>query len=280
MTAFIFGTVGSPASTPAKPGGSIGTIQYLSSIGLFAFEIGWVRSVRVSENTCREIKAAALENKVGLSVHAPYYINLNADNNEWAKSRKRLMDAAYYGNLAGATDIIFHPGSTFGDRENALKTAIPRLEGCLDELHIAENPVRLRPETMGKSGQLGSFEDILTINTMLPEIEPCFDFAHLHARAGDGSCNTYDEWSRILEQLANNARPGALQRLHCHLSGIAYTAKGEKHHLMLRDSDFDLLALLKALAALNCGGRIVNESPGDMDRDALYIKETWEEISG
>jgi hypothetical protein len=46
---------------------------------------------------------------VGISVHAPYFINLNADDEEWPKSRQRLMDAAHYGNLAGATDIIFHP---------------------------------------------------------------------------------------------------------------------------------------------------------------------------
>ena len=46
-----------------------------------------------------------------MSVHAPYFINLNADDTEWPKSRQRLMDAAHYGNLAGCTDLIFHPGS-------------------------------------------------------------------------------------------------------------------------------------------------------------------------
>ena len=280
MANFLFGTVGKPKSTPARPGGSVGTIQYLSSLGLSAFEIGWVRSVRVSEKTCHKIKETTLEHDIHLSVHAPYYFNLNADDTEWPKSRKRLMDACHYGYLAGATDVIFHPGSTFGDRDSALKKAIPRLDSCLDELHKNGNPIRLRPETMGKSAQLGSFEDLIAVNKALPEVEPCFDFAHLHARTGDGSCNSYDEWAEILEQLGKTARPGALQRMHCHLSGIAYTAKGEKHHLMLRDSDFDLRALLSALSDFDCGGRIVNESPEDMDKDALYIKETWEELSG
>ena len=70
-----------------------------------------MQSVRVTEATCAAIKAQAVEQGVSLSVHAPYFINLNADAEEWPKSRKRLMDAAHYGNLAGATDIIFHPGS-------------------------------------------------------------------------------------------------------------------------------------------------------------------------
>src|SRR5512135_518742 len=132
---FRFGTVGSPLGTPKKPGGSVGAIQYSSSIGLTAFELGWVQSVRVSEETCALIKAASAEQEVALSVHAPYFINLNADGDEWPKSRKRLMDAAHYGNLAGATDIIFHPGSYFGnDPAEVLKVTIPRLKGCVDEL--------------------------------------------------------------------------------------------------------------------------------------------------
>ncbi len=111
---FLFGTVGSPTGTPKKPGGSVGAIQFSQSIGLYALELGWVQSVRVTEATCAAIQATGAEQGVALSVHAPYFINLNATDEEWPKSRKRLMDAAHYGNLAGATDIIFHPGSYFG----------------------------------------------------------------------------------------------------------------------------------------------------------------------
>ncbi len=129
---FRFGTVGSPIGTPKKPGGSVGAIAFSKSIGLQAFELGWVQSVRVSEETCATIKATSLEQDVSVSVHAPYFINLNANAEEWPKSRKRLMDAAHYGNLAGAADIIFHPGSYFeNDPKVVLKIAIPRLKLCI-----------------------------------------------------------------------------------------------------------------------------------------------------
>ena len=95
---FRFGTVGAPLSRPKKPGGTVGAVLHTRTLGLGAFEIGWVRSVRVSEKTCAAIKSAAQESDVWLSVHAPYYINLNADAEEWPKSRKRLMDAAHYGH--------------------------------------------------------------------------------------------------------------------------------------------------------------------------------------
>ena len=190
-TAFRFGTVGSPISTPKKPGGSVGAVLQIQSLGLGALELGWVQAVRVTEETCKAIREAANANHVAISVHAPYYINLNADAEEWPKSRKRLMDAAYYGNLAGATDIIFHPGSYFGkSAAEVLPLAIQRLKAVVEELRAAGNPVTLRPETMGKSAMLGSLEDTLLMSSEVPGVVPCLDFAHLHARTGDGSMNT------------------------------------------------------------------------------------------
>ena len=174
---FQFGTVGSPIGTPKKPGGSVGAIEFSKSIGLDTLELGWVQSVRVTEKTCALIKEKAAEQNVSLSVHAPYFFNLNANEDEWPKSRKRLMDAAHYGNLAGATDIIFHPGSYFErPPKDVLKVAIPRLKDCVKELSKAKNPVTLRPETMGKSAMLGSLEDTLEMSQAIKGVQPCLDF--------------------------------------------------------------------------------------------------------
>lgn len=275
---FKFGTVGSPIGTPKKPGGSVGAIEYSKSIGLDALELGWVQAVRVTEETCAAISQASKDREVAVSVHAPYFINLNADKEEWPKSRKRLMDAAKYGHLAGATDIVFHPGSYFGrDPRQVMKAALPRLEKCVVELRKAGNPVTLRPETMGKSAMLGSLEDTLEMSRQIAGVQPCLDFAHLHARAGDGTMNTYDEWSRLLEAYASALGAQALTRLHIHLSGIEYGPKGEKNHLPLAEADLDLEALFKALKQFGCGGRILCESPV-MEEDALRMKSVWEKF--
>ena len=277
MTTFSFGTVGAPTSTPKKPGGSVGAIQRLAELGLFAFELGWVQSVRVSPETCALIRAAGEQTGVRISVHAPYFINLNANEEEWPNSRKRLMDAAYFGNLAGASDIIFHPGSYF-EREPAevLVVAIPRLRGCVDELRAAGNPVILRPETMGKTAMLGSLVDTLAMAREIPGVEPCLDFAHLHARAGDGSMNSRREWLDVLNAYEEALGAAALARLHIHMSGIEYSAKGERNHLPLRESDFDLDGLFAALREKNCAGRILCESPA-MEDDAAYMRGAWQD---
>ncbi len=280
MTSFLFGTVGSPTSTAKKPGGSPGAIQRIAELGLGVLELGWVQAVRVSEETCAQIKAAGEQHSVLLSVHAPYFINLNAGDEEWPKSRKRLMDAAYYGFLAGATDIIFHPGSYFGSSpEEVLPAVLPRLAECARELLQSGVQVVLRPETMGKSAMLGSLEDTLVMSKEIPGVEPCLDFAHLHARAGDGSLNTKAEWLAVLEKYALALGESSLKRLHIHMSGIEYTSKGEKNHLVLSESDFNLRGLYEALIEMDCAGRILCESPV-LEDDAILMRDLWREMTG
>jgi len=271
---FLIGTVGSPISTPKKPGGSVGAVQQIKVVGLNALELGWVQSVRVLETTCAAIKKESEAQDVAISVHAPYFINLNADDEEWPKSRKRLMDAAYFGNLAGATDIIFHPGSYFEHpAADVLAIAIPRLAECVSELRAAGNPVTLRPETMGKSAMLGSLEDTLEMSRKIPGVLPCVDFAHLHARSA-GKENSKTEWLAQLALIENALGREALKKMHIHVSGIEYSLKGERNHLPLKESDFNLIELVEALVSRDCSGRILCESP-ILEEDALYIKETF-----
>lgn len=276
--AFRFGTVGSPTSTPKKPGGSVGAIQQLSALGLSCLELGWVQAVRVSEETCQAINSTAREMDVAISVHAPYFINLNADDEEWPKSRQRLMDAAHYGNLAGATDIIFHPGSYFGKPpEEVLPTAITRLRDLMASLRSQGNPVTLRPETMGKIAMLGSLEDTLIMSREIDGVRPCLDFAHLHARSGDGANNSADEWNAMLDLYVKYLGEESLSSLHIHLSGIEYTPRGEKNHVPLQESDLNFRDLFSVLIKKGCRGRILCESPV-LEEDALLMQSIWKEI--
>ncbi len=275
-----FGTVGSPKATPPNPGGTVGGIKYAASIGLDALELAWVQGVRVSEATCMAIKQAAVENGIALSVHAPYYINLNGDEEKWPRLRKYLIDAAHFGYLAGATDIIFHPGTYFGrPPEDVLKVAIPRLQGCIEELRKDNNPVILRPEISGKAAMLGSLSDVLEMAKTIPGVIPCIDFAHLHARLGDGAMNTYEEWTQALDLYSNSLGKKALHNMHIHLSGINYGPKGEMNHLIMEEADLDFGNLFRALKDVGAKGRIMCESPV-LEVDALKFKHMWIEVSG
>jgi deoxyribonuclease-4 len=273
---FRFGTVGSPLSTPPSPGGTIGGIRRLAELGLRALELAWVRSVRVSPAACESIRREAERHQIALSVHAPYFINLNADSTEWPKSRRRIMDAAHFGNLAGATDVVIHPGSYFGrPPAEVLRVAVPRLRECVEELRGRGNPVILRPETMGKPALFGSLEDVLALSAEIEGVLPCLDFAHLHARAG--RVNSRPEWQSVLTAARAALGAGSLQRLHIHLSGIAFGERGERNHLPFQEADLDYEELLASLKEQGCGGRILCESP-ILEKDAVLLRQTWDKL--
>lgn len=126
---------------------------------------------------------------------------------------------------------------------------------------------------------LGSLDDTLKMSAEIESVEPCLDFPHLHARTGDGTMNSLQEWEGVLEKIEEYLGSAALSKLHIHLSGIKYGEKGEEKHLPITESDLDLRAILQALHKNKCSGRILCESP-IMEEDALYIKENWQEISG
>lgn len=273
--ALRFGTVGSPKSTPRRPGGSPGGIARLRELGLDALELAWVQSVRVTDATCAVIRQAALDNDVAISVHAPYYINLNAQTAELLEAaRARLLAAARYGAKAGATDIIFHPASYHGQPPGEVYERVRAQLVELTQMLRAEGvDVTLRPELTGKGAMFGTLEEIVQLSRDVPGVRPCIDFAHLHARTG-GAYNTYAEFSAALKTVRQGLGAAGLHDLHIHLSGIRYTAKGEREHLTLDESDLDLAALCQALHDAGARGRVLCESPA-MEDDALVIQTAY-----
>lgn len=279
-TGFLFGTVGSPLSTPKKPGGSPGGILHTADLGLGALELAWVQSVTATDKSCAAIKQAATEAGVAVSVHAPYYINLNAQTSELLKgSVARLLAAARAGYKAGATDIIFHPGSYMKqDPDKVYPIVRKNLAEVVDQLKAERIHVNLRPETMGKGAMFGSLEEAVQLARDIDGVLPCVDFAHLHARPGDGSFNSYDEFSRALKIIAAGLGRRGLKSMHIHLSGIDYGPGGEKKHLPLKEADLKYRELFKALIDVGARGRILCESPL-MEEDALLMQKTYRKLS-
>ena len=272
-----FGTVGSPSGTPKS--GTDEAIKYIDKLGMRALELGWVRSVRVKDETCATYKAIAEEHDVKLSVHAPYYINLNSQTDElMRKSDERLLQAARKGYLAGAMDIIFHPGSYHEQPPEQVyeraKEKLIELVGILREEGVE---AILRPESMGKGAMFGSLEEVVQLSKEIDGVEPCLDIAHLHARPGDGSFNSYDEFAGMFKLVKKELGEHGLKTMHFHLSGIEYTAAGEQNHLMLEESDLNWREFIQACADFGVEGTIVTESPTQED-DALLAQQTYREL--
>ena len=70
----------------------------------------------------------------------------------------------------------------------------------------------------------------------------------------------------------------ALDNMHIHVSGIEYTAKGEKRHLPFEDADIKYVELLQVLKDYNVSGIVICESPV-MEEDALLIKNVYNSLT-
>jgi len=130
----------------------------------------------------------------------------------------------------------------------------------------------LRVETMGKKTQFGSLEEILMLCQEIDGLLPCIDFSHIHAR--DGKANKYAEFQRILRKTEKKLGREALRKLHIHISGAAYTEKGEMKHIDLQDSDFRYDEWIQALQDMDVEGMVICESP-NLERDALMLKNLY-----
>jgi deoxyribonuclease-4 len=277
VSKLYFGTAGIPNSTPKKS--TANGVKRVWELGLNAMEIEFVRGVRMGDETALEVKNIASEYSVLLTVHAPYYINLNSeDPSKVEASVNRILESARIGFKAGVWSLVFHSGYygsvTSEETFNRVKKAIKNIVVVLRDESI---DVWVRPELMGGVSEFGSLEEVVKLAEEIGEnVLPCIDFAHLHARS-IGRYNTYKEFRDVLVYIESRLGKIALENMHIHISGIDYGERGEIKHLNLKESDFNYIDLAKTLKEFNIKGAVISESP-NLEEDAVLFKQTYENI--
>ncbi len=272
MNKLCFGTAGSPRN-PVNLSTAEG-IKRIAELGLDCMEIEFVQGVRMSKETAQQVAAIATNRSIKLSVHAPYFINLNAREPEKViASQGRLIQSARVASLCGAKDIAFHAAFYMGDSPAKAYDAVKKyLSEVLKQLSDEKVDVTMRPEVMGKISQFGTLDELLNLSSEIDGVLPCIDFAHWHARTG--KYNSYEEFSGVLSKIEKRLGENALKNMHIHVAGIAYGNKGELNHLNLQDSDFQYEELLKALNDFSIGGLLICESP-NLEDDARLLQSIY-----
>lgn len=267
----LFGTAGIPHS--AKGFGIINGISEVRRLGLNALELEFVHSVNVSEELSPKIKAAAEENKLALTCHGQYYINLNAaDKKKLEASKQRLLRAAHIANLCGATSVAFHPGFYLkSGKEEAYMNVKAALKDVVDTLKQANNKIWIRPETTGKHSQFGNLRELLKLAKELEQVQPCIDYAHIRARDGK---NDKQGFAGILIAIEKELGREALDNMHIQASGVNFSEKGELNHLALKDSDLRYEEMVETWKDFGVKGVVISESP-NIEDDALLLKKTY-----
>jgi deoxyribonuclease-4 len=228
----------------------------------------------MSPGLAKQVGDSAEKNKVVLTAHAPYYINLNSlDKKIVQDSVKRILETARIADLAGAYSITFH-AAYFMDQDpvKVYSRVMEEMKQIVKTLQDENIKLWIRPETTGKATQLGSLKETIRLSQDVGQVLPCVDFAHLHARTGKE--NTYKEFCDVLEELEKGLGRTVLDNMHIHMSGIEYSAKGERNHLELKDSDMNYKDLMKAFKEYKIKGVVISESP-NIEEDALLMKKTY-----
>ncbi|MBM4454597.1 MAG: TIM barrel protein [Chloroflexi bacterium] len=228
----------------------------------------------MGRETALEVAELAVKKNVVLSAHGPYAINLNADNPEKLKaSVGRIFQTARVAALCGTQSIVFHPAYYMGQPPAQVYNQVKaQLQQIVSQLRTEGNKVSIRLEVTGKVTQFGTLDEVLDLSAEIEGIAPCIDFAHWHARTG--KYNSYDEFTHILRQVERKLGRQALDNMHIHVSGIAYTVHGESNHLDLQDSDFNYVDFVRALKDYKVKGLVICESK-NLEDDAQLLQQSY-----
>ncbi len=234
-------------------------------LSLEAMEVEFTYGVKMTNSQAKEIGRLAKKNKISLSVHAPYYINLaSSERKKVVASKKRILDSCERGHHLGAKYIVFH-AAFYQKLSKEECYGVVKKEIIDINTSIKRNKwdVVLAPETTGKMSQFGDVDEILQLHKDTG-CSLCIDFAHLEARY-----NKKADYDTLFSKLK------AFRHIHSHFSGIEYGEKGERKHLITPANN--IKELLKSILKHKKDVTIINESP-DTFGDCIKTKKILGEL--
>ena len=269
----LFGTAGVPNST-VKKNNPVEGVQKIHDLGLDCMQLEFAHGVRMKEEVSSALRKVSYELGVPLTSHGPYYINLNArEQDKIDSSVERIIQTAKISDLCGAESMTFHAAFYMKDSPYDVFDLVEKSMNVIEErLSRLDIEIELRPELTGKTSQFGSLEELITLTKSVGSVHPCMDFSHLYARTG--KYNTYEEILEVLNQLEIELGSKALKNMHIHVSGISSNSKGDLKHLNLEKSKFNWRDMLRALKEKDCRGYVISNSP-NLEDDAKMLKEYY-----
>lgn len=280
MKQAYFGPAGSEEKFLKDYKSSVYMPEYLSKMGLTAFEYQCGRGVNIGEDTARLIGENAIRYNIKLSVHSPYYINLSSgDEIRKTKNINYILQTCNAASWLGAKRIVVHCGGLSGQtRENAMKNTLNNLSDSLNAMDKnGFGNISLCIETMGKLNVLGTLDEVITICKSDDRLIPCIDFGHLNART-NGGVSDESTFGAVIDQLIDGLGYDRASEMHVHFSKIEYSSCGEVRHLTFDDNQFgpepELISIMydkKIFPTVIC------ESAGTQAQDALVLKRLYYE---
>ena len=278
-----FGTAGISESFDAVGyKNSLDIPAYTAKFGLHAFEYQCGRGVRLGLDKAAEMARRAKEADILFSIHAPYFISMSSMVEETRlKSIDYILQSCRVVRALGGRRVIFHSGSCGKQsREEALEKALDTMQRMVKAVDEAgfEDLTRC-PETMGKIGQLGTLDEVLSLCSVDKRITPCIDFWHLNARTL-GGIQSKQDYADILDRMQQVLGDDRAKNFHVHFSRIEWSKGGEKRHWTFADTQFgpEYKPLIELLKERELSPVIICESAGTQAEDALTMQKYYQSL--
>ena len=276
-----FGPAGNCDSFSKVHRSSLAAPAWVKEQGLDLYEYQCGKGVHVGEETARKLGQNALAAGIGLSLHAPYFINLaNPDPESLKKTIGYITSACLAASWMGAEKVIVHSGALMKRsrreaQDIALRSLREVIAACDDQ---GFSHIHLCPETMGKINQLGDLDEVLELCTLDERLIPCIDFGHLYARTL-GELEGHEACVRMLDRVQEVLGEERASRFHSHFSHIQFTLNGgEKCHRTFDNDDGYGPAwspLAEEVARRSWSPAFICESAGTQAEDALTMKHIY-----
>jgi len=264
-----------PAGIPhsAKKRNTIEGIKTVKDLGLNAMEVEFVQGVRMSQESAEETGKVAKELGVRLSVHAPYFVNLCAEEEEKVKaSKQRILDTADRAERMGADAIAIHV-AFYGKRkpEECYEMVKSELGEVVDTaLSMGIKNVKFGVETMAKETAFGTIDEVISIAKEVKHVIPYIDWAHTFARQGGQI-----DYGEIIDRLTKELN---LTHINSHFESLVFRkGKYVDEHLPIENNAPPFEPLAKEILKRDISITLVCESP-ELERDALKMKKILEDL--
>ena len=253
--------------------------KWLKEMGLDAYEYSFGKGFTLPDATAVAIGEEMRKYGIAISVHAPYYINFATPTDEMAeKSYAYVLESLRKLKLLGGNRLVVHPASQGKmTREEAVALTKKRLTILKDKIiESGYTDMYICLETMGKSAQIGTYEEILDFCTIYEKFIPTFDFGHINALT-QGTLKCYDDFKKILDRGIEVIGKERTQICHVHFSKIEYSQKGEVKHLTLDDNIYgpEFEPFAQVAKDYNLSGVVICESKDYQGRDAQRMHDMY-----
>lgn len=283
-----FGPSGHSESFSLEHSATIEMPEWVSRRGLELFEYSFGKGVRISADTAKAIGQEAEKYGIEISVHAPYFISFaSLEPQKVENSVTYLTSSLKALEHFGGKRCVFHTGSENGQpRAEAFARAKDAFAFALEQIKVEGlDHLLVCPETMGKSAQIGTVEEIIELCNLAPNVYPCIDFGHINALYG-GTLKCADDFQIIVDKLFEGIGEEKTKNMHVHFSKIMYGPKGEIKHLTFEDSVYgpEFNGFAEVIVKNGLTPHILSESAGTQAEDAQTMKSiyqsTLEHLSG